>query len=59
MSDPLPGGPAEGMVIEQETMEVMKDAYYAARGWDISRGVPSREKLRELALEPVIEELWT
>jgi aldehyde:ferredoxin oxidoreductase len=58
MSDPLPSGPAEGMVIYQETMEVMKDAYYAARGWDTRSGIPSVEKLRELALEPVADDLW-
>jgi aldehyde:ferredoxin oxidoreductase len=58
MSDPLPSGPAEGMVIDQETMEVMKDAYYAARGWDTRSGIPSAEKLRELALEPVADDLW-
>jgi aldehyde:ferredoxin oxidoreductase len=58
MSDPLPSGPAEGMVIDQETMEVLKEAYYAARGWDIHSGIPSPEKLRELALEQVAHDLW-
>ena len=57
MSDPLPSGPAEGMVIDQETMEVMKDAYYEARGWDTLSGSPTPEKLRELALDPLAAEL--
>ena len=58
MSDPLPGGPAEGMVIERETMELMKDAYYALRGWDVTSGIPSQEKLRDLSLELVADDLW-
>jgi aldehyde:ferredoxin oxidoreductase len=58
MSDPLPGGPAEGMVIDRDTLEMMKDAYYALRGWDVNSGIPSHEKLRELALELVADDLW-
>ena len=58
MEDPLPGGPAEGMVINKETIEMMKDAYYERRGWDITTGIPSREKLVELGLEGMIEEIW-
>ena len=30
------------------------DDYYAERGWDIKRRVPTREKLRELGLEEFI-----
>jgi aldehyde:ferredoxin oxidoreductase len=37
----------------------MKDAYYALRGWDTHNGVPTQEKLRELALERVAQDLWT
>jgi aldehyde:ferredoxin oxidoreductase len=58
MSDPLPGGPAEGMVIERDALEMMKDAYYALRGWDNTSGIPSQEKLRELSLELVADDLW-
>jgi len=58
MEDPLPGGPAEGMVIDEETIEMMKDAYYKQRGWDITTGIPTREKLTELGLEGMIEEIW-
>jgi len=58
MADPLPGGPAEGMVNELETMEMMKDAYYGLRGWDKTTGIPLPEKLRQLSLEEIIPDLW-
>jgi aldehyde:ferredoxin oxidoreductase len=56
--DPLPEGPAEGMLIEEETIELMKDAYYTMRGWDISTGFPTPDKLKELELEELIPDLW-
>jgi len=51
MKDPLPGGPAKGMVIEEETLEKMKDAYYEFRGWDKTTGNPGPEKLLELGIQ--------
>jgi len=50
MKDPLPDGPAEGMVIDEETLEMMKDAYYAFRDWDKATGNPSKRKLEALGL---------
>lgn len=58
MEDPLPEGPAKGMVIEKETLEMMKDAYYEFRGWDKATGIPTPEKLRGLELDDLIEDLW-
>jgi aldehyde:ferredoxin oxidoreductase len=58
MEDPLPDGPAQGMVNDRETMEMMKDAYYALRGWDSTTGTPTPEKLRELALDELVGDLW-
>jgi aldehyde:ferredoxin oxidoreductase len=58
MADPLPDGPAQGMVIERETLETMKDAYYAFRGWDKATGIPTPDKLRELGLQDLIDDLW-
>jgi aldehyde:ferredoxin oxidoreductase len=58
MMDPLPGGPAEGMVNETEMIEMMKDAYYELRGWDKTNGIPLPEKLRQLNLEEIIPDLW-
>ena len=51
MKDPLPAGPAEGMVIDEETLEMMKDAYYEYRNWDKATGNPSDSKLEELGLK--------
>jgi aldehyde:ferredoxin oxidoreductase len=58
MKDPLPSGPAESMLIEQETLEEMKDAYYDFRGWDKDTGAPTPEKLTELGLEDLVADLW-
>lgn len=58
MEDPLPEGPAQGMVIDTDTLEMMKDAYYKFRGWDKQTGKPTPEKLRELGLDDLIDDLW-
>ena len=58
MEDPLPDGPAEGMVIDRETLEEMKDAYYALRGWDKATGKPTSEMLRALELDILVEDVW-
>ncbi|HSR34094.1 MAG TPA: aldehyde ferredoxin oxidoreductase family protein, partial [Anaerolineae bacterium] len=58
MSEPLPEGPAKGMVIDQSTLEMMKDAYYELRGWDLATGIPTPEKLRQLGLEGLDDDLW-
>ena len=51
MTEPLLEGPAKGMVIDEQTLEMMKDAYYTFRGWDKATGNPSAGKLAELGLE--------
>jgi len=58
MVQPIPEGPAEGMVNDREMLELMKDAYYDFRGWDSATGIPTKEKLRELDLESLIPDLW-
>jgi aldehyde:ferredoxin oxidoreductase len=58
MEDPLPEGPAQGMVIDRDTLEMMKDAYYEFRGWDKHTGKPTTEKLRELELDDLLDDLW-
>ena len=57
MKDPLPGGAAEGMVVDKADLEKMKDAYYDFRGWDNSTGIPTAEKLAELGLEDLSADL--
>lgn len=58
MEEPLPEGNAKGMVIDEDTLEMMKDAYYDYRGWDKKTGKPSTEKLKELGLEDLIKDMW-
>jgi aldehyde:ferredoxin oxidoreductase len=58
MEDPLPEGPAKGMVIEKDMLELLKDAYYEIRGWDKKTGKPTVEKLKELELDDLIEDIW-
>jgi aldehyde:ferredoxin oxidoreductase len=57
MEDPLPDGPAKGMVIDKETIEMLKDAYYQIRGWDKKTGNPTVQKLRELELDDLTENI--
>ncbi|MDR9458615.1 MAG: aldehyde ferredoxin oxidoreductase C-terminal domain-containing protein [Dehalococcoidia bacterium] len=56
-SDPLPDGPAEGMVIDTETIEMLKDVYYELRGWDKYTGKPTPQKLEELGLDELKADL--
>ena len=51
LEEPLPSGPAEGLVVD---LEPLLDAYYKFRGWDPDTGIPTIEKLKELGLEDII-----
>jgi len=57
MHEPIPEGPSEGMYCPPEELEKMKDELYEIRGWTRD-GIPSRDKLLELGLDQVAEELW-
>jgi aldehyde:ferredoxin oxidoreductase len=48
-------GGAAGFVPD---LPAMLEAYYEARDWDKESGKPSKEKLIELGLRNVEEELW-
>ncbi|MCP4289305.1 MAG: aldehyde ferredoxin oxidoreductase family protein [Gammaproteobacteria bacterium] len=50
---PIESGPNKGAVLESETLEKMKDDYYALRGWDVATGTPTEETLKTLGLEDV------
>ena len=50
----MPDGGSEGYVID---FEAMLEAYYEARDWDSETGFPSQEKLNELGLGWVAEDL--
>lgn len=53
--EPLKEGGTEGY---SPDIEGMLFAYYQARGWDLETGKPTREKLLELGLEEVADDLW-
>ena len=57
MTEPLPDGPAKGMIVEKEMLEKMKDAYYQFRGWDKTTGIPIPQKLEELNLKELVPDL--
>jgi aldehyde:ferredoxin oxidoreductase len=46
------------MVIDKDTLEMLKDAYYEMRGWDKETGKPTAEKLAELGLEDITTDMW-
>ena len=53
--EPFPDGGSAGFVPD---IEGMLSAYYQHRGWDTETGKPSIEKLLELGLEDVAQDLW-
>jgi aldehyde:ferredoxin oxidoreductase len=53
----LQNGTAEGPVLSIDRINELLDAYYELRGWNKKIGVPTREKLEELALDSVAKEL--
>jgi aldehyde:ferredoxin oxidoreductase len=55
MLQPFPDGGSAGYVPD---LQAMLRAYYEARGWDPQTGKPLPEKLLELGLEDVFEDLW-
>lgn len=57
LTEPIPDGPSKGMVMPAETLEKMKDEYYELRGWDKETGVPTCERLLELDLPDISEDM--
>jgi len=53
----LSKGKFKGEVMDKEKFEQMKDEYYDLRGWDKVSGIPTREKLEELGLGDVADEV--
>jgi len=56
-TEPLPEGPAKGAMLSRDTIEQVLDEYYELRGWDKGTGLPTKEKLVELGLTDVANEL--
>jgi aldehyde:ferredoxin oxidoreductase len=49
-TEPLPEGTAKGSVLSRDTIGLLLDEYYELRGWSITTGLPTKEKLIELGL---------
>lgn len=56
LTEPLKAGASKGQYIPKEELKIMLDEYYSERGWD-ANGIPTKEKLMELGLQEVIEDL--
>ncbi|MFH0914261.1 MAG: aldehyde ferredoxin oxidoreductase family protein [Chloroflexota bacterium] len=56
--EPIPDGPRKDAVLSRERMDKLLDVYYQRVGWDKQTGSPTREKLSELGLDDVVQELW-
>ena len=46
-----------GNKVNRQSFENLKDEYYSLRGWDVTTGIPTREKLEELGLADLVNEL--
>jgi aldehyde:ferredoxin oxidoreductase len=57
LTEPLKAGTSKGHFISKEELNQMLDEYYTARGWDVKTGAPTREKLSELGLDYVADQL--
>lgn len=56
LNEPIREGGSKGQYISKEDLNKMLDDYYHERGWDL-RGVPSKEKLLDLGLSNVVNQL--
>jgi len=57
LTEPLKAGASKGHFISKQELTQMLDEYYTARGWDLKTGAPTREKLTELGLGYVAEQM--
>lgn len=57
LHEPLPDGATKGVVLDKKKFNEMLDEYYVARKWDITTGIPSAQKLKELELDWAVDDL--
>jgi aldehyde:ferredoxin oxidoreductase len=57
MTEPLKGGASKGHFISKDELDQMLDEYYTERGWDVTTGAPTREKLAELGIEYAADQI--
>lgn len=57
LTEPIPDGPNKGAKIDQEKLELIKEEYYEARGFDKKTGLPTAERLEAIGLADVAADL--
>jgi aldehyde:ferredoxin oxidoreductase len=55
--EPVPSGPTKGSSLKREDFHEALKSFYVLSGWDERTGVPTRNKLKELGLEDIAEDL--
>jgi len=55
--EPYVSGPFKGHVLDRKKYDAMLDEYYRLHGWDVKTGIPSRDKLEELGLADIADDL--
>jgi aldehyde:ferredoxin oxidoreductase len=55
--EPIKDGPLKGSTLSKRKVNRLLDKYYALRGWNVARGVPTANKLNSLGLTTVGNEL--
>jgi aldehyde:ferredoxin oxidoreductase len=53
----VPDGPQAGAILDRKVIESVLDEYYEVRGWDKKSGRPTRQKLTELGLADIADDL--
>ncbi len=54
LREPMPEGPSQGQVVD---LDALLDDFYAACGWDVATGVPTKERLESLDLPDIAADL--
>ena len=54
---PRQGGATDGVALDEQVLETAKDMYFKEAGWDVSSGMPTKERLTELGLDWVADML--
>lgn len=55
--EPILDGPSKGSILRREHIDRLLDEYYQVVGWDKETGIPTEQKLVELGLDYVADEL--
>ncbi|MDW8045122.1 MAG: aldehyde ferredoxin oxidoreductase family protein [Nitrososphaerota archaeon] len=58
LREPLMVGASKGIIVNESELNKTIEEYYRLRGWDPQTGVPTKEKLNELNLQEVVNDLY-